>query len=358
MNNKFRFHLCLFCTFALAVAGCKVKKPNDVIPESEMEQLLYDYHLAKSMGDNLPYNENYKKALYIDAVFRKYGTTQAVFDSSLVWYTRNTELLSKIYEKVKKRLRDEQELIGDLIAKRDKKPKTTKPGDSIDVWPWQHLVRLTGEMMDNRYTFVLPVDSNYRDRDTLVWTVDYRFLEPMPADSLRNVTMAMQVIYEKDTISNWTTVTGPGTQQIRLYADTLGSMKEIRGFIYYPADSRQEVGALLADRFMMMRYHCTDTLDFVVRDSLNRVEAMRADSLERFADKGETDSLRKVVREDKEDMQRLTPEEMNRRRTGTHREKKPEQIEVEQHIQQERLEQRKERQMNQRRRQQQRNQSR
>ncbi len=27
-----------------------------------MESLLYDYHLAKSMGDNLPYSENYKKA--------------------------------------------------------------------------------------------------------------------------------------------------------------------------------------------------------------------------------------------------------------------------------------------------------
>ena len=69
-----------------------------------MENLLYDYHVAKSMGDNLPYSENYKKALYINAVFKKYGTTQAAFDSSMVWYTRNTEILSKIYDKVKKTL--------------------------------------------------------------------------------------------------------------------------------------------------------------------------------------------------------------------------------------------------------------
>ena len=103
MKSKLQFHLCFICMLALAVAGCKVKRPNDVIPESKMESLLYDYHLAKSMGDNLPYSENYKKALYIDAVFKKYGTTQAVFDSSMVWYTRNTEVLSKIYEKVKKR---------------------------------------------------------------------------------------------------------------------------------------------------------------------------------------------------------------------------------------------------------------
>ena len=77
MKNKFRFHLCLICMFVFAVAGCKVKRPSDVISESKMENLLYDYHVAKSMGDNLPYSENYKKALYIDAVFKKYGTTQA-----------------------------------------------------------------------------------------------------------------------------------------------------------------------------------------------------------------------------------------------------------------------------------------
>ena len=72
MKNRFRFHLCLICMFVFAVAGCKVKRPSDVISESKMENLLYDYHVAKSMGDNLPYSENYKKALYIDAVFKKY----------------------------------------------------------------------------------------------------------------------------------------------------------------------------------------------------------------------------------------------------------------------------------------------
>lgn len=358
MKSKLRFHLCFICMLALAVAGCKVKRPNDVIPESKMESLLYDYHLAKSMGDNLPYSENYKKALYIDAVLKKYGTTQAVFDSSMVWYTRNTEVLSKIYEKVKKRLKDQQDEVNHLIALRDKKPKMTEPGDSLDVWPWLRMIRLTGEMMNNRYSFVLPTDTNYKDRDTLVWEVNYRFLEPMLADSLRAVAMGMQVIYEKDTINHLKTITRPGVQQIRLYADTLGAMKEIRGFIYYPMLGEQKGGTLLADHFTMTRYHCKDTLAFAVRDSLNKIEALKADSLKKISEEEVVDSLHKVAEEHKEDVQRLTPEEMNRRRTGTQREKKPEQIEVEQHIQQERIEQRKERQMNQRRQQQQRRQTR
>ena len=50
----------------------------------------------------------------VDAVFKKYGTTEAVFDSSLVWYTRNTEVLSKIYERVSKRLKAQQNEINHL----------------------------------------------------------------------------------------------------------------------------------------------------------------------------------------------------------------------------------------------------
>ena len=160
----------------------------------------------------------------------------------MVWYTRNTEVLSKIYEKVKKRLKDQQDEVNHLIALRDKKPKMTEPGDSLDVWPWLRMIRLTGEMMNNRYSFVLPTDTNYKDRDTLVWEVNYRFLEPMLADSLRAVAMGMQVIYEKDTINHLKTITRPGVQQIRLYADTLGAMKEIRGFIYYPMLGEQKGG--------------------------------------------------------------------------------------------------------------------
>ena len=210
-----------------------------------------------------------RKALYLDAVFKKYGTTEAVFDSSLVWYTRNTEVLSKIYEKSKQTSESPENEINHLIALRDNKPKISNPGDSIDVWPWQRFVRLTGEVMNDQYAFVLPAVTNYKDRDTLVWEVRYRFLEPMLADSLRTVTMAMQVIYEKDTLNRLETVTDPGVHQIRLFADTLGAMKEIKGFIYYPVQG-EKAGALLADRFILTRYHCADSLSVAERDSINQ----------------------------------------------------------------------------------------
>lgn len=350
MRSKFRFHLFLICILTLVIAGCKVKRPDGVIPESKLENLLFDYHLAKAMGDNLPYNENYKKSLYIDAVFKKYETNQAVFDSSMVWYTRNTEILSKIYERLNKRMKAQQDEINHLIAIRDKKPTMSQPGDSIDVWAWQRMIRLTGEMMSNQYTFALPADTNFKDRDTLVWEVQYQFQKPMLSDS--QVAMAMQIIYDKDTLNHVESIKKSGLHQIRMYADTLGAIKEIKGFIYYPKGERQ-TATLLADRFSLTRYHCTDSLSAIARDSVKRVEALKADSLRKVsaAHRGTVDSLHRI---DDKDAVRLTPEEMNRRRTGgVQREKKPEQIEVEQHIQQEK----RERQIMQRRNQQQRRQN-
>ena len=46
-----RKKLCFFFILMLTVMACKVKRPDGVIAESQMEELLYDYHLARSMGE-------------------------------------------------------------------------------------------------------------------------------------------------------------------------------------------------------------------------------------------------------------------------------------------------------------------
>src|SRR5574344_1295400 len=57
--------IALISTFLL---GCGKQIPDDVIDPSEMEDILYDYHLANVMGDELQYNEYYKN---VDKRFAK-----------------------------------------------------------------------------------------------------------------------------------------------------------------------------------------------------------------------------------------------------------------------------------------------
>lgn len=266
-RNRIQWYSVILLAFCFT--ACQVKRPDTVLSDAKMENVLYDFHIAKAMGEDISYNESYKRVLYIESVYKKYGITQADFDSSMVWYARNPETLTKIYEKVNTRLKAERDGINHLIAIRDNKPKESLPGDSIDVWTWRHIYQLTGMPLNNKLAFTIPVDTNFRDRDTLKWTVRFRFPNGMP-DNMSAPLMAMQILYAKDTIGDILKVNKPGIKTLSLAADTLGEIKEIRGFIYYPMQKSAQY--LLADRIELMRYHATDTLFNAKKDSIAGIE--------------------------------------------------------------------------------------
>ncbi|MDR1003477.1 MAG: DUF4296 domain-containing protein, partial [Prevotellaceae bacterium] len=251
--KRVRNHIsgCLLIVLLIGFTACRAKRPQSVITDARMENILYDYHLAKAMGDELSYSDAYKRVLYIEAAFKKNGVTQAQFDSSMVWFARNPEVLGKIYEQVNIRLKAEREVIENLIAVRDNKPRTSQPGDSVDVWAWQRVLLLTGMPLDNKYTFILPSDSNFNDRDTLRWNVGLRFAQQLP-DSSHAPVIAMQVQYVNDSlIGSMQRAYRSGMYTMSLSSDTLGAIKEVRGSIYYPAAGANSL--LLADTLSLMR---------------------------------------------------------------------------------------------------------
>ena len=69
-----------------SLAACRVKRPDFVLSDAKMEAVLYDYHIAKAMGEQLSYNESYKRVLYLESVCRKNGMTEGQFDTSMVWF--------------------------------------------------------------------------------------------------------------------------------------------------------------------------------------------------------------------------------------------------------------------------------
>ena len=84
----------------LCLTSCKVKRPDTILSDAQMEAVLYDYHIAKVMGEQLPYNENYKRELYINSVFKKHAITEAEFDTSMAWLAHNPEVFRDIYENI------------------------------------------------------------------------------------------------------------------------------------------------------------------------------------------------------------------------------------------------------------------
>ena len=263
-NNRL-LHYGLTAFLALALSACQVKRPDTVLSDAQMEEVLYDYHIAKALGEGTSHTENYKRVLYVESVFKKHGITQAQFDSSMVWFSRNPEVLGKIYEHIVNRLKAEQTSLDELLALREGKPRTSVAGDSVDVWFGQRLYRLTGSPLTNRLTFSLPADSNFQDRDTLRWHVRFLF-SGAAFDSVAAPVMSLSLHYKNDSVvSGLRKVCEAGEYSITLQGDTLGALKEVNGFVYYPdRDGR----ILLLDSISLMRYHCTDTLASAAADTL------------------------------------------------------------------------------------------
>lgn len=259
MKQTLRYSRWLFVVLmACSLTSCKVKRPDTVLPDDKMEAVLYDYHIAKAMGEQVPYNESYKRILYVESVYKKHGITEAQFDTSMVWFARHPEALRDIYEKVNQRLKTEKEKIDDLIAKRDHKPKMSKPGDSIDVWAWQRTYRLTGMPLNSRIWFTLPSDTNFYDRDTLRWRM--RFSREHGAslldDTLYAPVMSLQVLYEGDSMRyDMQRIRKPGEYVLSVWADSLGKIKEVDGFVYYSRPQASLGGVWLIDGVKLMRYH-------------------------------------------------------------------------------------------------------
>lgn len=205
-----------------------------------------------------------------------------------------------------------------------------------------------GMPTDDKLTFVLPSDSNFKERDTLIWKVRYQFLENGPDTTLAAL-MAMQILFENDSIISGTQkVVNSGIQSICLQSDTLGAIKEVKGFIYYPREKTPQT--LVLDQITLMRYHSNDTLK-ALNDSLQNSDTPKPDTTKEEKEKAPEENT-DAVKTNLQHPQRLSPEEMNRRRSNQQREEvKPEQLKVEKkHIQTEKLELKQDRQMNQRRR--------
>lgn len=252
MNRVNKVLLAGFIASLFLLVGCKKDHPKGFIKASEMEEVLYDYQMAQAMADNLPYEEIYKRTLFTDYVFQKYNITQAQFDSSMVWYTREAGELTKIYENVNKRLKAQQMDLNHQIALRDKKPMATAKGDTVDIWYKDRVFQLSNSPVSNKLLFKIPADDNFKINDEFVWMQRFTFIGHNHENS--HVVMSMSVCLTNDSVINITKpVSRSGISSVRLKTDSINQIKEISGFVYYASENMN--ANLLLDQITLTRYH-------------------------------------------------------------------------------------------------------
>ena len=102
LNNHYR----LVFVFGIILILSACIRPKGVLSESKMTSVLVDMHKTEATltEKGLYYGPYSKKAPYFNDVFKRNGVTQAQFDSTLVWYTKNPQKFENMYDEVIKRL--------------------------------------------------------------------------------------------------------------------------------------------------------------------------------------------------------------------------------------------------------------
>lgn len=117
MLNHFKaVHILSIVLFVASCQEKKVEKPNYLIDEETMIAVMVDMHLVETAQNlklighdstTVPYHEHF------ESIFESRGLTKTDFDSSLFYYTTQTEQMPVIYDKI---LEELYELEGQVKA--------------------------------------------------------------------------------------------------------------------------------------------------------------------------------------------------------------------------------------------------
>ena len=246
--------------FLLAcILACGPERPKGVLSDSKMEEVLYDYHKAKALGEKLSPNDKYKATLYYLNIFEKNHTTEAEFDSTLSWYSHNPEAFDRVYQRVIKRISDEKTLLERSIAISGQGSGVTQSGDSVNIWSDVPMFSLTNHPYNNRISFEYQTDANFEEQDTLHFNARFRYFHANNrlVNSNEAAVMALSIRYRNDSIiSQMHYIMGDGKHKLTLQSDKNGRIREVYGFIYLPDQNENRM--LLVDSISLIRMHARE----------------------------------------------------------------------------------------------------
>ena len=277
---------------ALAMmASCKPQVPSEYIQPDDMEDLIYDNHLAQGIAEQQVEGTNdYNRRLTFEMVLKKHGVTQAEFDSSLVYYYTRADRFQEIYKRVQTRLNKEAEKYGAAVSGVQNIALSSLSGDTADVWNGKRTLMLLNDRPYHLYSFSQEADTSYHAGDSFMMTINATWLMQ---NGNRQATAYLAVTYANDsTTKAYTTISVTGTSTLRIpYCKE--PVKEIKGFIMCGMrpnnDNSNNLCLLFINNIQLARFHNKVIEQPIVPQSqVDSVPTLKPDS-------AQYDSLRKPV---------------------------------------------------------------
>ena len=288
----------LLCVIAAALLlSCKPTIPAGIIQPDEMEDVLYDYHVAEAMAKNdYGSNVDLKRNAYFLSVLKKHQISEADFDSSLVYYYSRLDKLIEIYNHVNERLGTEASRVGAAVGEISHYSQYGSSGDTANIWSTPTDLLLIPYAPDNRFNFTLKADTTFRLGDSFM----FQFMtETIWQSGSHSAVVCLTARYDNDSITqHYSTVSTSGITQVRVPSNKKSMLKDLRGFIYLGNDASADLRRLMfVSQIQLIRFHdkeivkpiADETTDSVKTDSVQRAINARggvADSTSRPAGRG------------------------------------------------------------------------
>ena len=244
----------LILLLALLLSGCKLRRPSDVLPPKKMEQLLYDYHLAQAISQELPRDEKYVTMAYIEWAYSKNGITKEQLDRSLVWYTRYPKELSKIYKRLSNRVDREYKSASKELSRIEKKSFTILSGDSVDLWYLGRTALLNSSVYMDKLTYTMNWDTTFHKGDTLLLSMNSLFAST-DSGVPQHAYVALSAYY-RDSVSTVDTMLWDNSCiSLSMVLDAKKNFSSLSGSINYLDSTDNRNGAMILSGMELMRYH-------------------------------------------------------------------------------------------------------
>lgn len=258
----------------VALASCKPQVPKDIIQPGKMEDILYDWHLARSIGqdDNTadPSQREVKAEALQMAVLRKHGVTKSEFEHSLKYYVRHTERLHDIYEHLADRYKDKMLAMG-ASAGDVTMGQGSLSGDTTNVWTGSSSTVLTPYEPYTAMSFSLKTDSSFHKGDAVMLNF---FSQYIVQDGMRDAIAVLSVRFANDSIATQTQhVMDNFSNSLRIDDNAKLGIKEVKGFIMLTPPSDDESVSTLRLLFLynirLLRLHIKPLPQPSAADSIN-----------------------------------------------------------------------------------------
>ena len=268
-HNKLLYAWAKICILlAFVLVSCKPTVPSTYIQPGEMEDLLYDYHVAMSVAAVKNATPEQQEA-YKLAVFKRYGIDETEFENSLKYYLRHTERLKKIYENIDERLKKEAQAQGVSASDFNQYGDESLKGDTTNVWNRAKAVILTPQSPYNYHYFEVKTDTTFHKGDQLTLEFDPLFIVQ---DGTREGVAVFTVTFGNDSIATETArFFSEGHQSVPIQDTAHSGIKRVRGYFYMPQphDNSTTFRLLAITNIKLIRMHEQKQTTVAPADSTN-----------------------------------------------------------------------------------------